>query len=336
MNRLLRMSLVAAAFAVPVMPAQATPAFDPGLNRLFFNNFENLYRPTENCAANDNGGGCLPFQEGNDPTGWQRVDPFLANNVHEGDVFAGILNVQEIRNSGSQIYFSTPTDQFTGYFAQEVVDVAAGVHGGSLPDHLTLGNPTVDPFSILAAGESFRFWVDQGLGATAFNSGSSNALFDTVPELIAIATDGILWAGLGIGAGEPANGYAYAHTNLGLAGNLAEPSAFVALDLVTIGPAYNAGALVLINDGNEDEVGGFLAPVTAPCSPAQIAAGLIACTHFVATSEIEFNPDSASGSPFFFGSNDPAEVLQAAPEPGTLSLVALVLIGLGAVSRRRS
>ena len=334
MTRLLRMSLVAAAFAVPVMPAQAAPVFGEGLNELFFVNFENLYRPTQNCLANDNGnGGCLPFQEGNDPVGWQRVDPSLANNIREGDVFAGIVNVQNIDNLGTTLYNSSPTNQFSGYFAQQVVDIQAGLHGGTLPDHITLGNPAVDPFSMLAAGESFRFWVDDGVGATAFNSGSSNPAFDTVPELIAIATDGVFWAGLGIGAPEPANGYAYAHTDLTLAGNLAEPNAFLAMNLVTIGPAYNAGDLVLINDGNENEVGGFLAPVTAPCSPAQIAAGLIACTHFVATSEIEGNPNTES--PFFFRSNDPAEIFRA-PEPGTLGLMALVLLGLGVVSRRRS
>ncbi len=324
MKTIYRNALAAAVALAAAGSVQAAPTFGSGLNTIFFFNFENLYRTDANCV----GGGCLGAGTG--PAGYQLVDPSVAGNVDVGDVFAGVFNVQNI-NAVDNIWLQGATDHFSGYFAQEVTDIE-DIHGGVTPDHIVLGNPTADPFGILAAGEMFRIYVDDGVGSTFCDGVAA-----TVGASITECTDGGLWASLGAGATvndalADLDGYAYSHTDLSIPGNLSDVNAFLALDLVTLGAEYNAGALVKVNDGNENEIGGLLAAVTTDCPPG--AAAFITCTDFVGTSEIEGNPFFGDGSPWVFRSDDPFEFLRAVPEPGMLGLLGLGLLGLGAKRRR--
>ncbi len=316
---------VAGAFST----AQAAPKFGAGLNSLFFNNFENLYRPSGLCPPPVPGAPpiCLPFDGANDPVGYQRVNPGIANNILVGDVFAGIFNVQNIEAGGLTTFFAGPNDQFTGYFAQEVAGIIPAGVDPSGRDHLILNSPGVDPFGRLVAGEMFQIYVDDA-GATPFESNG------TTFQDIMVATDGLLWATLGAGLlADNTDGYGYTHTDLGVPLNPADPEAFFALDLMNLGPAYNAGLLLAVNDVNENEVGGVggLGITTQPCGPADF--GVIACTDIVGTSEIEINPNAAS--PWLIRSNDPFELWKV-PEPGTVALLGIGLLGIGFGWRRRS
>ena len=310
----------------------ATPTFETGLNEMFFANFEVVLRTEESCRVL---GGCLangdsttiPNFTATAPAGWQLANPLLANNIKVGDVFAGIFNVQNIDHAdGSN---SNTLNNFTGYFAQQVQTVYAnGLDPFDVPDgsnslaHLTLVDPTVDPFGILAAGEMFRFYVDPA-GTWETNGGYADD--------IAKATNGTLWASF-TGTG----GYMYSHPDLNLTGaNVSEQTAKLALNLVTKGGAWNAGSLALINDSNENELGGLAtAPATGLCLPTSAAP--ILCTSLIGTTEIEANQQGVllgGSSPWFFRSNDPAAIY--VPEPGMLTLLGAGLVGLGAARRRR-
>lgn len=316
MNKLQKGLLAAGVALACSGQAFAAPAFGGGENSIFFNNFENLYRVDTACAP----GACLAANAG-DPAGYRRVDATVAGNVSVGDIFVGILNVQNIANDGSDVYNSAAGNRFTGYFAQRVAAINAANPAAAI---ITLGT-AVDPFGILAAGEMFRLYSN----TPGFTSGGA-----TVAAGIAAATAGQLWAGLGL-AGE---GYAYTRTNLTIPCCGTATEAFAALDIINTYPAYNLGVVKKLNDFNEDAVGGVIAnPASQVCSPAEIANAAISCTDIVGTSEIEFNNAFGTGaSPWQIASNDPFEVNKV-PEPASLSLFALALAGLGfSVRRRRS
>lgn len=321
--KLLRTGLTAIALAASFAGiAQAAPSFDSGTSSIFFNNFENQYRLTASCTAAT----CFAPTVG-DPAGYQRVNNNIAGNILVNDVYAGIINIQNITSatSGVDTYNSVAGDRFTGYFAQQVVSF--GPLEGTTA-HINLGT-VADPFGILAAGEMFRLYSD----TASFSSGGSGS---DVTANIALATSGTFWASLGLSA----EGFTYTHTNLALSAT--DPAAtanenFAALDVLIQGPGYNAGLLAKINDFNENEIGGTIAAAASQlCSAAEIASATIRCNDIVGTSEIEANNLFGSTSPWMFGSNDPFEFVQAVPEPGTVVLMGLALVGLGVARRRQS
>ena len=334
MNKLTR-AVTGFALLLPVAGViDAAPVFKSGANEVFFQNVENLYRTTGACTPAT----CLPFDLANDPAGYQRVNPGVANNIELKDIFAGIFNVQNIENAGQTIWFQNPNtgDTFGGYFAQEVAEIIN--NGPGVRDFIGLTTASVDPFGVLnlPAGEAFRFY-------TGMTYGTGGPTFADV----AAATAGPFWASMGTGVygplfangpgvGSDPDGYGYTETELALPINPSSPEFFSAMNIVEEGPSYNAGILNKINDINENAQGGVAGP-NGICTPAEILAAVITCTDLVGTSEIEANPGFGLGpndSPWAIRSNDPFQLNQV-PEPAVLVLFGIGLAGLGAARCRK-
>lgn len=294
---------------------------DGGENSFFFNNFENVYDSAGNFKA-----------------------PGSALAV--GDTFLGIFNVQNIDNENGDTIFAqnpflgTGFHQISGVFAQRIesIDFAPdNFSGQTVFPHITLAAATITTFTkgadvvstagLLAAGEIFAFFEQQGVGSTAFTSGGTSTLAG-----VSAATDGTKIMtfgyspgadgvyGLSLATSADDTGYMYSHAPgiTPTSGNVGE--AFLGLNLVYNGTGYTFNQ---INDINETEVGDLPTPKL---------------NDLVGTSELEVNAKFFSGlSPWAFASNDPVIMSVVVPEPASLGIWAVIsgAVALGAIRRRR-
>lgn len=298
---------------VAATPASADIFVGDTNNNVFFRNFENLF---------DSAGNIRSFTD----------TPVV------GDHLVGIIDVQTIDANSLTHFFSSPTNQLTGVFAQKILETKID---GSGILHFTLGNPTVGTFCAgldcfstgLAPGEMFAFYTQTGGGATVFES--NGAMLDDVTK----AKDGALFMTFGLDATDGAGvdgvwgtfddtGYAYSHPVLGLN---PEGDAFGALDIKVNNSGFTFAGL---NDIKECEIGGSPAEgiLCAGTRPVPLLNGM------VFTSEFEPNDGFAGGtSPWAFASNDPARLhpLGVIPEPSSMWLLGMGLSGLGVFGRRK-
>lgn len=353
----LNKGLIAAAVVAPLVQfsasLQAAPVFGPpgSFNSIELVAVENQYRATADCTPGD----CIPTPDGI-PAGFSLVNPGIPNNTDVGDLFIGIMNIRDISNNLTGTTWNSDNvaaggiDTFTGYFVQEVT-------ANFLPpdpfdptqtsdNHIALGASSVgDPFGILTTpGEMFALFVDDGSQATGGTTFSRNGFGGGgISADIGRATDGDLWATLGDGSvglcDEPncTPGYSYTHTNDALTGGNIEGTFFFALNGLSHGPAYNLGDLLPINDVTEAENGGFATPgVTGTCAP--LSPLPITCTEFVGQAELTANqagPIFMGNEPWYFENNDPINFFVAVPEPNSMALLGLALVGFSALQKRR-
>lgn len=248
-----------------------------------------------------------------------------------GDVFLGIINVQNVNVNGLPYWNMDSIDNpnatdainLSGIFAQKVVSIDATLGlvyltNTSIFNFTLLDNSTLDISPYLFSGEMIALYVDTDTDGdfTAFEFNGS------IQQDIVNATDSdssaaYLTAGISDQALLDINGnvisgsdYAYSYATLGQYLNGFSAEAYAGLSVIK----NNTGFAIFesVNDPGEDLYN----------TDVEIAF----------TTEIEKN--STAISPWMLASNDPA-IMAPVPEPGTFLLFGFALIGAAAVSRKK-
>jgi hypothetical protein len=276
-----------------------------GTNQVFYRNYESVFRADVNGDYHE-----LDYSDTNNPP----------NPLQAGDIFVGIISVQNITNQGNTIWSSNPgIDELSGIFAEQITDIDTASQPGSVIIDLgyassssftTLGGATFD--TGLAANEMMRIYTDTGATAFTANQGEVGD--------VANAVDGALWLSLGDNQDGTANEYAWSLiTPFGTALDAFSGESYMGQSVLGGSAAASITGAPLLNDPGEDRYNTDV--------------------QFYTNSELEGN-DGYTGFPngysaWPFQSNDPA-FINAVPEPGTIFLLGLGLIGISAFARKRN
>ncbi|NTV70713.1 MAG: PEP-CTERM sorting domain-containing protein [Azonexaceae bacterium] len=245
------------------------------------------------------------------------VDKDQNGVISQGDYFYGIINAQNIDANGGTNWYGSATDQLSGYFLQEVASVTATTTANIYNIQLGAFTGGSDPFGVLTAAD-----IASGAQLKLFTDSTTPFVTNTgVVNDITKATDGTLWGTLG---NTSASNYWYSlgiiNPNIVFAAGLANTvgNTLAGLDFIT----NNTGKVFVdVNDPSEN------------LFDTQVA--LYANAEIVDKYGPTSNPDAIGPSAWRFQVNDPA-VVNAIPEPGSLALLGLSLLGFIGVQRRKS
>lgn len=256
--------------------ARATVLQPHGLNTLDFSYVENIFGPDGKKKG--------------------------ITDLAPGDHLVGIVSVSRIVAGGHTVFTSSPTSQLTGIYAHKVLyalppDLSYPPHVLTSYGHVEFGSPDLRSFTdgltefnladILAPGEMFSLWLDQGSTATTYTT------LGSLVEGVNRATDGTPFASFGLGD----SGYFYGHTFPPNTTGLEIGMAYSGLEVLT-----NATGLNLASIPNPHDLErGVSTPISITCN-------------------MSINPEAFNGaSPWALTGDGTAEVYPA-PEPSTFAL----------------
>jgi len=262
------------------------------------------------------------------------------DTVSVGDQFWGVMNLNELTDAGAdpsgqtgpQIWplgGAAPPPEITGYFATEVTAVYAP-GSAAPPNHPTSAgsatistiilSATTDPNGILAAGDVMNVYEDGAINYNDANQGSARTT----------ATDGALLGSFAMPNPADPGADSYWYT---LAPNVPPGSGSVGESFGGLLEGSDAFPWLFgpVNDPNEDY-----------SSNAQLAGGV--SVDFWFNSELFVLAGGAATGfaigdalSMHFGSNDPGVFMPVSviPEPSTLILLGMGLVGMAAYGRKR-
>ncbi len=254
------------------------------------------------------------------------------NLVSDGDIFYGIMSMQNIMSGGGETWAASNSgsvDSLSGIFMTQVTAVfdggASHINGpihiemGAVDSGLDLGTLTGygltnSDFSQAdrAAGAVLNLYTDTNTGYQENGAGGGPTDAGKIAADIAAATDGTLWGSLGI---EDGYWYSHAPTDDPFALNAATIYSFSGLDFLINNTGYDfMGA----NDPNEGE--------------SDLTVDMYADSKITENLQIVGGPTNYTLH-WAYKSDDPA-TLVVTPEPSTFILLGSGLVGAALIRRK--
>lgn len=270
--------------------------------------------------------------------------------LNVGDIFVGVSRISTIYDEDGEFAYTSNPDvtDLTGFFVQEIKAITYGDNtntkftpGGEAlgvgDAFISLGatnistfwaytdTGTFDDFTVTLSGdEQFAFYLDENPNTSSMNLGGPlETDIDEVRDGELYFTAGFSYGSDDDGDGSAYNdgdddGYAYSYANINVALEAFDGSTFAGMNIIQNKTGYDFFEPLIDEDDTE--------AITWMNNPG---------VDIYFNADLDNNPNYERGGQSPFLVDDPAWI-NAVPEPGTLFLFGLGLLGFSALGRKRA